>query len=72
MTTKEKIVNDIIHKVGLMNNLTDDAVRDIINSQYKFIYETIKSVNFEGMSEEEIENSKTSFLLKYIGKILKK
>lgn len=69
MTAQEKIINSIIHSIGLKNNLTDDAVKDIINSQYKFIYETIKAMNFEEMTEEEIENNKTSFLLKYIGKI---
>lgn len=69
MTASEKKIADIIHSVGLKNNLRDIEVLDIINSQYKFIHEVIINTPFEGLSDEEIDNIKTSFILKYIGKI---
>lgn len=69
MTNDEKIYRDIIHSVGLNNHLPDKVIKDIIDSQYKFIYNKIRETKFDNLTYEEIDELKTSFLLKYIGKI---
>lgn len=69
MTSNQKQLNRILHSVGLKNNLSDKAVEEIISSQFKFIHEKIREMSFSEMSAEDIEQLKTSFMLKYIGKI---
>ena len=41
----EQKVNDLIHRIGLKNNLRDSEVREIIESQFRFTYETIRSLD---------------------------
>lgn len=65
----EKKVNDIIHTIGLNNNLTDSQVREIIESQFRFTYKTIRTLQLSGLTDEEIDNLKTNFYYKYIGKL---
>lgn len=65
----EKKIKDIIHTVGLNNNLTDNQVKDIIESQFRFIYQEIRKLQLDNLSDEEIDKLKTTFYLKYIGKI---
>jgi len=65
----DKKIKDIIHSIGLANNLTDDEVRNIVESQFRFTYETIKNLSFSDLSEEEIDNLKTNFYFKYLGKL---
>lgn len=65
----DKKVKDIYHTVGLLNNLRDEQVTEIVNSQYKFVYETIKKMNFEGLTPEEIDELKRTFVFKYLGKL---
>lgn len=69
MTSNEKKLHKIIHSVGLNNNLRDIEVYNILYSQFKFIHETILGMSFNNLTKEEIENLRTSFILKYIGKI---
>lgn len=56
-------VKQLIHKIGLNNNLTDKQVEEIINSQYEFIKEKIIEID---INDVEI---KSNFLLKYLGKL---
>lgn len=65
----DKKVNDIIHNIGLNNNLKDSEVKDIIESQFRFTYETIKNMNIDDLSDEEIDKLKTNFFYKYLGKV---
>lgn len=65
----EKKVKDIIHTVGLNNNLTDNQVKDIVESQFRFIYQEIRKLKLENLSDEEMDKLKKVFYLKYIGKI---
>lgn len=59
----------ILHKVGLNNNLRDIEVKEIYESQFKFIFETIRKLElFEG-DDEDLENLKTNFQIKYLGKL---
>lgn len=65
----DKKVNDILHSVGLSNNLRDDEVKAINNSVYKFIYTTIRTMEIEGKTPEEIDDLRKTFIIKYIGKL---
>lgn len=65
----EKKINDTIHSIGLNNFLVDSEVRKIVESQFRFTYETIKNLNLEQLTDEEIENTKTNFTYKHIGKL---
>ena len=65
----EKKVKDVIHTIGLNNNLTDNQVKDIVESQFRFTYEEIRKLKLENLSEEEIDKLKKTFYFKYIGKI---
>ena len=38
----EKKVNDMIHSIGLSNNLGDAEVKKILESQFRFTYETYR------------------------------
>lgn len=62
-------VSAIIHTVGLNNNLTDEQVRQIIESQFRFTYEEIRKLNFKDLTDEEIDALKTNFYYKYLGKL---
>lgn len=65
----EKKIKDIYHSVGLANNLRDEQIIEIINSQYKFVYETIKHMKLEGLTPEEIDEQKRVFVFRYLGKL---
>jgi hypothetical protein len=65
----EKKIKDIIHTIGLNNNLKDDEVRKIVESQFRFTSETIKEMSLEGLTLEELGELKTNFYYKYIGKL---
>ena len=62
----EKKVKDLIHSIGLKNNLTDEQVKNIVESQFRFTYETIRSLD---LTEKQIEEIKTNFIYKYLGKL---
>lgn len=62
-------IKQILHKVGLNNNLRDDDVRKIFESQFKFTYDTIRELELKEITEEELDNLKTNFQYKYIGKL---
>lgn len=62
-------VNKIIHSIGLKYNLRDSEVRAIVESQFRFAYEKIQSSTFDEMNDEELEQVKTNFLFKYLGKL---
>lgn len=62
-------IKQILHKVGLNNNLRDDDVRKIFESQFKFTYDTIRQLELKELTEEELDNLKTNFQYKYIGKL---
>ncbi len=70
MTESDKIkIKKLIHTIGLNNNVVDDEVRLIIESQFRFTYEIIKNLNIKNLTEEEVLNLKTNFYYKYLGKL---
>ena len=66
---QEKKVNDIIHTIGLNNNLRDCEVKEIVESQFRFMYEKIREMSLDTMTAEEIDKLKTNFFFKYLGKV---
>lgn len=66
----ENKVKLLIHRVGLKHNLQDAVINKIINSQYKFVRETITNLDVENITtEEEFNKLKTNFMFMYIGKL---
>lgn len=59
----------IIHTIGLNNNLRDEEVREMVESQFRFMYETIRGMDLDNMTPEEIDKLKTNFFFKYLGKV---
>ena len=66
---QEKKVNDIIHTIGLNNNLRDCEVKEMVESQFRFMYEKIREMSLDTMTTEEIDKLKTNFFFKYLGKV---
>ena len=63
-------VKALIHRIGLKYNLQDEVISTIINSQYKFIRETIRELNTEGIeTKEDFDKLKTNFFFKYLRKV---
>jgi len=65
----EEKVNQLIHSLGLKYNLRDVEIREIIESQFKFAQEKIRELELTGLTREELEEMKTTFYFKYIGKL---
>jgi len=65
----DKKIKDVIHSIGLNNYLVDSEIKKIVESQFRFTYEKIRSISIEGLTDEELEKLKTNFTYKYLGKI---
>ncbi len=65
----DKKLQKIYKKVAEAHNLTIQEVKAINESQFKFIRETMRSIDFKEMDESNWENFKTNFNLKYLGKL---
>lgn len=66
MTKADEIeVNKLIHRLGLKYALKDSDIREIVESQFKFSYNEIRKLDLN----ENLDNIKTNFMFKYIGKI---
>lgn len=65
-----KKVKLLIHKLGLKYNLSDEDVKRIVESPYEFAHEVIKETDYDSIeTEEDLANTKTNFLFKYIGRL---
>ena len=64
----EDKINKLIHRLGLKYNLRDIEIKEIIESQFKFAYEKIIALDLD-IKKEELENLKTTFYFKYLGKL---
>ena len=66
----ERKLKALIHRLGLKYQLSDDIIKEIINSPYLFTYETIKELDLsEVKTEEELLEIKTNFYYKGLGKL---
>lgn len=68
---ESKKVNDLIHSIGLKYNLTDKEAKEVIESQFKFIRETMDKLDIDSKSLEELDFNKikTNYMVRHIGKI---
>ena len=57
-----------IKRIAKENNLPESIVKEIYESQFKFIRQTIEAMDLKNMTEEEFEKLKCIFSLKYLGK----
>lgn len=64
----QKLVNNLIHSTGLLLNLRDSEVLEIIESQFRFIYHTIHGLDLESKTAEEVDEMKTNFIIRHLGK----
>ncbi len=65
----DKKIKDLMHSLGLNHYLVDSEIKKIVESQFRFAYEKIRSISFEDLTEEQLEKLKTNFTYKYLGKI---
>ena len=63
------IVSSIIHNIGLLNNLMDSRVKEIVESQFRLTYETIRKTDLSSTQEEVLNEIKSNFYFKYLGKL---
>ena len=61
-------IKTLIHRIGLLNNLTDSEVSSIVYSQFRFTKDTIKNMQIEELNDEDVDKLKKTFYYKYIGK----
>lgn len=65
----DKKIKDLIHSIGLNNYIIDDDIKKIIESQFRFTYDTIRSLSTSDKTDEELNKLKTNFTYKYLGKL---
>lgn len=63
------VIHNLIHSIGLKNNLVDSRVKEIVEAQFKFAYEVIRKTDLTSTQEEVLSNIKTNIYFKYIGKL---
>lgn len=67
---KNKELNKYKHSLGLENNLSDEEINEIVNSQFAFAKQKINELNKKGLNKNNKNNFKeTIFYFKRIGKI---
>lgn len=59
----EKKKKALIHKLGLKYRLTDDIIKEIVESPYEFSATVIKALKLDDLTkEEDLEEVKTNFM----------
>lgn len=59
--------NIIVQKIALKYNLSVTVAKKIIESQFEFINETVKNLDFKQVkSKEEFDKLQTNFTVKYL------
>lgn len=67
---KNKDLKKYKHSLGLENNLRDEEIEEIVNSQFKFAKEKFDELNKQGLNKDNKTNFKTTVIyFKRIGKI---
>ena len=65
-----KKLKALYHRLGLKYRLSDHIIKEIVESQFEFIYSKISKIDFRSIqTEEEFEKLKTNFIIKYWGKL---
>lgn len=67
---RNKKIDALYHKVGLMNNLSKTEVKEIVESVYEMAAKRINELELKEIdTEEEFDKTKTNFIFKYLGKL---
>ena len=67
---RDKKLDALYHRVGLLNNLNAKEVKKIVDSPYEFAKEKINELDLKEVKEEaQFTVLKTNFLFKYLGKL---
>lgn len=62
--------NKLIHKLGLKYNLTDETIKQLVESPYEFTAEKLQGIHFDDIETEEQFNAlKTTFMYKTFGRL---
>lgn len=70
MDKHKKKLNKLIHSTALEHGLTDEQVKDIEGSMYKFIRETTNKFNLKQINnEEDLENLNSVFKIQKLGRL---
>lgn len=66
----EKKIKDLIHSIGLKYQLSDDIIKQLVESPYLFTKETILNLEIEDIeTEDELDKLKTNFYYKSWGRL---
>jgi len=67
---KNKSVKNLIHSIGLRHNLSDNIVKNIVESQFEFARKTMNEIDYTKInSEEDFDKLKKTFYFKGLGRI---
>lgn len=65
-----KKLKDLIHRIGLKYQLSDSIIAELVKTPHLFTYEKIKELKLEEVTtEEELDELKTNFYYKGLGKL---
>jgi hypothetical protein len=65
-----KKIKDLMHSIGLKHGLSDNQVKEIVNSPYEFTNLIIKNLNLnEVQTKDELDSLKTNFIYKSFAKL---
>jgi len=65
----DKKVKALIHRLGLKYKLSDDKIKEIVESQFLFTYDTMKEIDFDKIETEE-DLEKTFKLIEEINPLI--
>lgn len=59
-----KKINDLIHKLAIRYNMSDEDMKRLVESPYEFAHSKIKELNLEDIeTEEDFNKKKTNFIM---------
>lgn len=63
-------VKKLMHSIGLKYHMTDETIKNIVESQWEFANKKMVEMPWDDIhTEEDLEKTKTNFLFKYLGRI---
>jgi hypothetical protein len=71
MNKVDKIkVKRLMHQIGLNYHMTDDTIKNIVESQWEFASEKMIEMPWDDIhTEEDLDKAKTNFLFNPLGRI---
>lgn len=64
-------VKKLIHSMALKYNMSDEDMKNLVNSPYEFAYDKMKSLKLNKIeTREQLNNTKTNFIFRSFFKIV--